>query len=248
MARDKEKIIAFTDGSSRGNPGPGGWGSVLVFIENDKEDSRVVELGGGERNTTNNRMELKAVIETLKYILNKEPDKKGLPITVFTDSRYLIKGVTEWSRSWSKNGWMTKGGSSVKNTDLWKELLDLVAKIDVSLKHVEGHSGVAGNERADEIACRFADGDGFPLRECSFKDYDINLFSLKGSFNNNAKNPDKKRSSAKPYSYVSAVDGKVRSHQNWEDCRKRVHGVSGASFKKVYSPEEEEDLMRNWSA
>ena len=248
---EKQKVVAFTDGSSRGNPGPGGWGAILVFPSDEEGREEVVEMGGGERKTTNNRMEMKAVIEalkhTVKYYSDRGEDTK--PIVVYTDSGYLIKGITEWVNSWARNGWVKRGGGLVKNDDLWKELKTLTAQLSVSWQHVRGHTGVAGNERADEIACRFADGDGFPIKSYLYADYDIDVMSLEGSSHTApSKNGNSRKSSARVYSYVSLVDGKALSHPSWGECKDRVSGVSGARFKKVYSRKEEAELKKEWSA
>jgi len=147
MSKD---IKIYTDGSSLGNPGPGGWG--VVFVENNKI---VGELGGHEKDTTNNRMELKAVIETLKYI-SKNYKKEN--ITIFADSNYVLSGITSWIHNWEKNGWKTANKKQVMNQDLWKELIDLIRKYDnkISWEKVKGHSGHIYNDRADEIATAYA--------------------------------------------------------------------------------------------
>jgi len=136
----------YTDGSSLGNPGPGGWGSVFVV-----SDKIIHELGGFEKETTNNRMELMAVIETLKYI---SKNQKKDNITIFADSNYVLNGVTSWIYNWEKNGWRTANKKSVLNQDLWKELVELIRNYDNKIKweKVKGHSGHVYNDRADEIA------------------------------------------------------------------------------------------------
>lgn len=137
-------ITIYTDGASRGNPGPGGWGAIVTY--NDK----VVELGGGEAHTTNNRMELTATIKALESIPSEA-------VTIHTDSEYVTKGMTEWIKRWQKKGWKTRGRKPVLNQDLWQKLLLLTGGREVEWKYVAGHSGVPLNERADEIATSFAD-------------------------------------------------------------------------------------------
>lgn len=137
-------ITIYTDGASRGNPGPGGWGAIVTY--NDK----VVELGGGEAHTTNNRMELTATIKALESISSEA-------VTIHTDSEYVTKGMTEWIKRWQKKGWKTRGRKPVLNQDLWQKLLLLTGGREVEWKYVAGHSGVPLNERADEIATSFAD-------------------------------------------------------------------------------------------
>ena len=138
-------IIVHTDGSSRGNPGPGGWGAVI------EKGDMVIELGGSEPHTTNNRMELTACIRALEFI--SEPK-----VIIYTDSEYVMKGITEWIHNWQKKGWKTAGRKPVLNQDLWQKLLKLTAGKDIEWQYVAGHAGVHLNERADEIATTFADG------------------------------------------------------------------------------------------
>lgn len=141
-------ITIYTDGSSRGNPGPGGWGAILM------DEARAVELGGAEAHTTNNRMELTAAIEALEYADALAPD----PIEIFTDSEYVMKGITLWVEGWQKRGWRTASKKPVLNQDLWQRLVLAVDGKPVSWKYVAGHSGEEYNERCDEIATGMADG------------------------------------------------------------------------------------------
>ncbi|MEX2013771.1 MAG: ribonuclease HI [Parcubacteria group bacterium] len=138
-------ITIYTDGASRGNPGPGGWGVIVLYPD------RVVELGGRDPHTTNNKMELTAAIKALEFVLDKE-------ITLYTDSEYVTKGMTEWIKRWQQKGWRTAGKKPVLNQDLWQRLLELAEGRNVEWKYVAGHSGVPLNERADVIATTFADG------------------------------------------------------------------------------------------
>lgn len=154
--------IIFTDGSSRGNPGPGGWGTII------KENGRVKELGGGYRETTNNRMELTAAIEGLR-------NAKGEEITVFSDSEYVIKGITEWIHGWLERGWKNSQKKDVLNRDLWEPLYQLSRGKKISWKYVAGHTGNPGNERCDEIATAFADGLSPELYDNVDKGYKIPL-------------------------------------------------------------------------
>ena len=148
-----KNIEIYTDGSSLGNPGPGGWG--VVIISNEKPNHEFIELGGGEKDTTNNRMELQAVIEAVRYI--NENCKESI-VTINADSAYVLGGVTNWVFGWEKNGWKTSKKEPVLNQDLWKELISLVRNFDGEIiwKKVKGHSGVEYNEKADEIATSYA--------------------------------------------------------------------------------------------
>ncbi len=140
--KDGEGLTIYTDGACSGNPGPGGWGVLMQFGNREKK------LKGGEPDTTNNRMELMAAIKALEAI---KPGYEG-DITLWTDSTYVLKGITEWIHGWKKRGWKKSDKKPVVNVDLWKTLDALNAERDVQWKWVKGHAGVEGNERADELA------------------------------------------------------------------------------------------------
>lgn len=133
-------INIYTDGACKGNPGPGGWGALVVDGENKSE------IFGGEPITTNNRMEILAVIMALKTIITDSE------ITVFTDSKYVQKGISEWIGNWKINGWRTSNKKAVKNKDLWVELDSLTSQLKINWMWVKGHSGHVGNDRADYLA------------------------------------------------------------------------------------------------
>ena len=135
-----DTIEIYTDGACKGNPGPGGWGALLRWRGNEKE------LFGGEARTTNNRMELLAVIRALESI------RRPSTIVVHTDSQYVQKGISEWLRAWKARGWKTADRKPVKNEDLWRELDALAARHDIHWRWVRGHSGHPENERADALA------------------------------------------------------------------------------------------------
>jgi ribonuclease HI len=135
-----QAVEIFSDGACRGNPGPGGWGALLRFNGTEKE------LYGGEPATTNNRMELTAVIRALAAL--KRPSR----VKVYTDSQYVQKGISEWIASWKRRGWRTADKKAVKNADLWRELDELAARHHVEWHWVRGHAGHPENERADELA------------------------------------------------------------------------------------------------
>lgn len=135
-----EKVEIFTDGACKGNPGAGGWGALLIAGEHIKE------LFGGEKNTTNNRMELQAVISALEAL------KRPCEVIVYTDSQYVQKGISEWIHGWKARGWKTAAKEPVKNVDLW-QALDAAQKMHtIHWRWVKGHAGHAGNERADALA------------------------------------------------------------------------------------------------
>lgn len=233
--------LLFSDGSSLGNPGPGGWGSVIVLSR-----ERVVELGAREKHTTNNRMELTAVIEGLKRLATESGD-----VTIFTDSTYVRKGATEWVHGWMKRDWKTMAKTDVENQDLWKELIVLLEyrnKVGkVVWTHVPGHSGVAGNERCDAIATGYASGDETGLFQGNLSDYAIDILNISIDEEMvSARTKAKSRSREKAYSYLSLVGGVAMRHQTWAECEKRVKGKSGVRYKKALSPSDESAVLRAW--
>lgn len=135
-----EVVVIYTDGACKGNPGPGGWGAVLRYKEASKE------LYGGELETTNNRMELMAVIQALETL------KKACAVKIHTDSKYVLQGMTEWLPNWKKRNWKTAANKPVKNEDLWRRLDLAIGRHQVDWQWVKGHSGDPGNERADTLA------------------------------------------------------------------------------------------------
>ena len=137
---DSELIQIYTDGACRGNPGPGGWGALLQFGSKEKQ------LYGGESLTTNNRMELRAVIEALSAL------KRPCNVSVTSDSTYVLKGINEWLPNWKKRGWLTSGKKPVKNEDLWKSLDSLKSVHNIEWHWVKGHSGHLENELVDQLA------------------------------------------------------------------------------------------------
>ena len=136
----KDVIDIYTDGACSGNPGPGGWGALLVFGDQERE------INGGEGETTNNRMELRASIEALNAL------KRPMAVRLHTDSTYVRDGITRWIVGWKKNGWRTAGRKPVKNVDLWQDLEAAIDRHQVEWFWVRGHAGHPGNERADSIA------------------------------------------------------------------------------------------------
>lgn len=143
-ASKNQKLVIYTDGACSGNPGPGGWGVLMQFGKNEKE------IFGGEAETTNNRMEMVATIEALRAVKSSYSGQ----ITLWTDSTYVVKGITEWIHGWKKRGWKKSDKKPVVNADLWRILDDLNQQHNVDWKWVKGHAGIDGNERADELARR----------------------------------------------------------------------------------------------
>ncbi|MBV9444651.1 MAG: ribonuclease HI [Streptosporangiaceae bacterium] len=136
------EVVIYTDGACSGNPGPGGWGAVL------QSDGRRREIHGGEPVTTNNRMELMAAIQALEAL------NRPVTVKLYTDSKYVLDGITKWIKGWQRNGWKTAAKQPVKNADLWQRLVKAIDGHDVTWTWVKGHAGDPGNERADELARR----------------------------------------------------------------------------------------------
>ncbi len=134
------RVTIYTDGACSGNPGPGGWGAWLSYNGQERD------LCGGEAATTNNRMEMRGAIEALNTL------KRACVVDLYTDSTYLRQGITQWMANWKRKQWRTAAGKPVKNQDLWQALDEATARHDVTWHWVKGHSGDAGNERADELA------------------------------------------------------------------------------------------------
>ncbi|MFZ2521958.1 MAG: ribonuclease HI [Minisyncoccia bacterium] len=228
-------LTVFTDGSSRGNPGPGGWGAILI------SDDLVKEIGGRENSTTNNRMELTAVISSL------ELSPSGEEIIIYTDSAYVLNGITRWVKGWQKNNWKTSQKEEVLNRDLWEKLVKLTVHRVIDWKLIKGHSGTAGNERCDVIATSFADDKPVILYNGSRERYGVNISVFPKSDLGERKGERKSKSKSKAYSYVSVVKGEIKLHKTWDDCKKRVSGISGAKYKKSISPMNEEEIIREFS-
>lgn len=153
---EKARTIIYTDGAARGNPGKAGWGAILI------DGKKVFEIGGASKHATNNQMELTGPIEALKHIKKTE---KNVSIEIFSDSKYVILGITEWIFNWQKNNWRNAAKKTVLNKELWEELYELSKLFKIKWIYVEGHCGHKWNERADEIATNFADGVAMKLKK-----------------------------------------------------------------------------------
>ncbi len=235
-------IVVFTDGGAKGNPGPGGWGVVIVT-----PDGQVKELGGGGAPVTNNQMEMTSVIEALRHLR----DTSG-PVEIYADSTYVINGITNWIWGWRRRGWKTAEGADVLNRELWERLSMLVdarGKGAITWHYVRGHTGIPGNERVDEIATAFGLGQFIELYDGPLDRYPRAILDLpsdttipKRSSSSSAGQPK-----SAPFSYLSVVDGKPMRHATWPDCDKRVKGRSGARFKKAMSAADEVTILRGWN-
>lgn len=245
---ESKNIIVFADGSSLGNPGKGGWGVVVVYHD---DKSKVVELGGGEKHTTNNRMELTAAINALEFSYKLRA--KSYKLIIHTDSRYVIHGITKWVKKWEINKWVGTNKKEVLNKDLWMKLGKLAKGKDIEWKHIRGHVGIAGNERADFLATMCAREQKWrkekffvgPLSKYPFDVLNTKPNAQKSAAREKTKSR-KSNSGVKAYSYLSLVGGKLMRHQTWAECEKRVKGVSNTKFKKAISAEDEKEIIKSW--
>lgn len=158
----KNKIIIYTDGAARGNPGPAGWGAVILLTQNDKlkvENGKlqIIKLGGQSKHATNNIMELTAPIEAMRYLGKHKIEGE---VEIFSDSKYVILGITEWIHGWIKNAWRNAAKKPVLNKELWEDLYILNGEWKPKWHYVKGHNGDKYNDMADMIATSFADGEG----------------------------------------------------------------------------------------
>jgi ribonuclease HI len=238
-----DRTTVFTDGAAKGNPGPGGWGAIIVTA-----DAIVAELGGGSPHTTNNRMELSGAIAALDLIAGVAG-----PVTIYTDSTYLIQGITQWIWGWRKKSWRTAAGGEVVNRELWERLFGLTSARGpkgLDWRWVRGHVGTAGNERCDEIAVAFSMQEPPDLYRGPLASYAIDVLTVPSE----TSLPERRTATAgtrgatkvKAYSYLSVVDGVPMRHATWAECEQRVKGRSGARFKKATSAAEEGTILRGW--
>jgi ribonuclease HI len=212
----QNETVAYTDGSSLRNPGPGGWGVHIAY-----PDGAVVEIGGGALAVTNNQMELRAAIEALRAT-SDSPN-----LLLYTDSAYVRKGITEWVHGWKRNGWKTRSREDVVNRELWEEL-DALNRPGVRWEYVRAHVGIPGNERADAIALWFA-------QSVARLGSDLIKPSRARS------TPTRSNTT-----YLSLVDGVLERHRTWAETERRVRGARGARYKKTNGRDQELETVLAW--
>jgi ribonuclease HI len=235
----ENQIVLFCDGACTGNPGPGGWGAVIATPA-----GQIRELGNYALNTTNNKMELLGAIEGLRSLGDAAGD-----VGVYTDSSYVIRGITQWIWGWRKRGWQTAEGGEVANKDMWQLLSEQVVKREkhgkVEWHYVRGHSGIPGNERCDEIAVSFAKTRRAKLYQGPLMGYDVALYDIPADTSVPEMRPKNEKKPA-AHSYLSLVDGELMRHATWAECERRVKGRSGAKFKKAQSESDETAIKKAW--
>ena len=235
-----KEIIVFTDGACSGNPGPGGWGAVIVL-----PTGAVQELGSGDPTTTNNRMEMAGVLGALEFLSNTEGD-----IIVYTDSTYVIRGITQWVWGWKRNNWRTAEGKEVSNKDIWEKLFFAVQRRKdmgkIHWNYTRGHMGTPGNERCDVIGVGYSKGYGVSLYAGPLSGYGIDILDLPEHEALPEMRPNNKAEKIEAFSYLSNIGGIVYRHKDWGSCERRVKGKSGAKFKKTKSANEEQEVLKSW--
>jgi ribonuclease HI len=240
MEKLLKSIVVFCDGACSGNPGPGGWGAIVANPE-----GKVWELGARETLTTNNQMELTAAIRSLEFI-RKWPGE----VFVHTDSTYVIQGITKWIFGWRKRDWKSSEGKDVANRDLWEELFSEVMnrgkENKISWRYVRGHAGIAGNDRADEIAVAFSKKQYPDLYKGPLLRYGIALYDIPEEPLAIPEMKSKSQKKTPAYSYLSLIGDIPYRHATWAECERRVKGQSGAKFKKANSAEDEAAILRSW--
>jgi ribonuclease HI len=225
----------ISDGACSKNPGPGGWGLIVVT-----PDERVQEFGGAEEETTNNRMELFGVYRGLQEVyrfLNTHPDASvtSIRVRVVSDSKYVLEGAEHSLPKWLDRGWKTVAGDPVKNQDLWEKILkgqEVLSELGVEFEYVlvKGHAGSEANERVDQIAVKYSRGESIQLFQGDLRSYSVSL-DLSAKF--------------EPV-YLSYVGGKLERHATWDACKKATEGKHGAKYKKVKNRLEEQETLMAW--
>jgi ribonuclease HI len=241
------QTLIFADGACSGNPGPGGWGAVICFA-----DGTIEEMGGRNPSTTNNRMEMVAVLRALENVR----ETRG-PLEILTDSLYVLHGITQWVFAWKNRNWKTAEGKEVQNADLWQALF-----LEVTHRHrhgdpkikwsyVKGHAGIPGNERVDEIAVSFSQKRPVPsgLYHGPLLRYFVAIHDLPEERDIPEIKPDRWKKNSereKPVAYLSLVNGVAEAHPDWKSCEARVKGRPGARFKKAMTEAEASLIWKEW--
>lgn len=241
----QNRIVIYGDGACSGNPGPGGWGSIVIT------HNWVTELAGSEDSTTNNRMEISAILNALSWCLGNAAKVQPDEILIFTDSVYLIRGITQWIFGWKRRGWKTAENGEVSNQELWQDLDRVIfslkkkfPEVELNWNFVKGHAGDPGNERCDVIAVAGSKKQYIDLYEGFAKSYHFDV-SILPEIKPLPEIKKKSNEPGKPAWYISYVNGVFSKHQTWKECEALVKGRA-AKFKKVTSEEEESQVKKTW--
>jgi len=236
-------IYLFTDGACSGNPGPGAWAYSLIA------KGQVIEGVDFCEATTNNRMELTAILKGLQKI--SQNNLVG-DIYLLSDSKYSLDGLSKWRFGWKKRAWKKADGSEVLNRDIWESLDQVASSLkNINYQHVRAHQGISMNERVDSLAYGISQKSEVSLYQGELENYShfklaevVSLLDVKTKSTTGLKK--KKTSSSKSQYYISLVQGELLRHKTWKECSDRVTGVSGAKFKKVSSTQEEQDFLNRF--
>lgn len=237
----KSSYLLFTDGACSGNPGTGAWAFVAIELSEPIGDSNVFEASDGSEQTTNNRMELLAVLNAIQWLAEKPFDNA----TIWTDSKYVCEGLTGWMYGWQKRGWVTQEGGPVSNQDLWQQALALEQKLGeiwkkIKMERLPGHHGILGNERCDQLAREFISKNYASTYHGSLKNHPFGIELTKTSAS--------KPQGLGEFWYISLVGGSAQRHKTWPECEAFVKAKKGAKFKKVYSIQEETLILKQWGS
>ncbi len=231
MKSEGARFIIVSDGACRRNPGPGGWGLILITPGDE-----VFEFGAAEDATTNNRMELMGFYRGLQEIYKRMKDFPECKIIqVISDSKYVLENAAKFVDYWRRNDWKTGSGSDVKNRDIWEKIakgLDEFKKHQMIIEYelVKGHAGNDGNERADQIAVKFSREEPIDLYIGPLSGYPVSL---------------KTGLAFKP-SYLSYIGGVLKRHETWTECEDEIRGKTNVKFKKVKNRMEEQETLKSW--
>ena len=224
-------FLIVSDGACSGNPGPGGWGLIVVT-----PDERVREYGGHDPETTNNRMELMGFYRGLQEVYKvRDSFPEVRVLHAISDSKYVLDGAKSNVHNWAKNGWKTSSGSDVKNQDIWEKVLKGHALLKEAgfrfeFELVKGHSGNEGNERVDQIAVKYVREEPIDLYRGALENYSVNL----------------KTGKAFEPVYMSLVEGVLRKFRTWDECKNAVEGKRGARYKKITNALQERETLALW--
>lgn len=229
------QYILVSDGACSKNPGPGGYGAILVT-----PDQEVMELGGHESETTNNRMELMGLYRGMQEVYKIENKIKSgkASLHVISDSKYVLDGASKYVAHWARSAWRTSTGTEVKNQDLWEKILKGFTefqklKVRMEYELVKGHSGHEANERCDQIAVAYSKDEEVELYRGPLTGYSVKV------------GIHQKVEAFEP-AYLSYVNGVLTRHATWEECQNATVGISGAKYKKVKNLKEEQDTLKLW--
>lgn len=249
-------FVIYTDGACSGNPGPGGWGAIVYTPSIQGNDARVDELGAGDHSTTNNRMEMTGVAEALKLVLERvqhltDSERRKMSVFIFTDSVYVIRGITQWIFGWMRLGWKNQQGEAVANKELWIHLGDVVKSlktmgIQLDWNYVRGHTGDLGNERCDQIAVGFSKMSPPRLESVISSDYRFDILKWPNSEPLPEMKARKPNDPNKKSWYIALNGSQLMTFNTWSECEAAVKGRSGVKFKKVSTAEEQQSVLDQW--